>query len=247
MEVSDTHRNDLGLNNFCRLPEKYHNVDEERVVTLDDDGAPAERFDKLSVKFVGNFNPRLGGLSPSRRPPSDKSLCTVIMMVGLPGVGKSTWVRQYLKDHPEEHWVLLNTDMILSAMKVTQRLLTSVHWAQLQVNGVPRKRVHQGRWDMVMGLTAKALNRAMQMACRRRHNYIIDQTNVSRDARKRRLGLFKDFQKKCVVIIPSEEKMEERQMRQTRMEGVGLIPPEAMLELKGAGEARLAQLTFFSL
>lgn len=116
-------------------------------------------------------------------------------MVGLPGVGKTTWVRQYLKEHPEENWVLLNTDNVLQAMTV---------------NGLPRQRVHQGRWDMVafasivfwrkfckfvqifqvMGLTAKALNRSLQMACRRRHNYILDQTNVGKEARKRKLTQF---------------------------------------------------------
>jgi len=68
----------------------------------------------------------------------------------------------------------------------------------MAVNGVPRQRVHQGRWDMVMGLTAKALNRSLQMACRRRHNYILDQTNVTRDARKRKLT---QFQVKFVNIL----------------------------------------------
>uniref|UniRef100_A0A1I7VNZ2 SAP domain-containing protein n=2 Tax=Loa loa TaxID=7209 RepID=A0A1I7VNZ2_LOALO len=150
-------------------------------------------------------------------PPSSKSECTVLMMVGLPGVGKTTWVRQYLREHPQEQWTLLSTDTILAAMKV---------------NGVPRSRVHQGRWDMIMGLIAKALNRSLHLACRRRRNYIIDQTNVSKDARRRKLSQFKDFQRKCVVIIPSEEEMIARQMRQSRMDGAGPIPVEAMLELK---------------
>lgn len=116
-----------------------------------------------NVVMVGNIERRSGILVPSRRPPQDKTHCTVIMMVGLPGAGKTTWVRDYLRKHPNEHWILLNTDTILDAMAV---------------NGIPRRRVHQGRWDMVMGLTGKALNRSLQMACRRRHNYIIDQTNV---------------------------------------------------------------------
>lgn len=53
------------------------------------------------------------------------------MMVGLPGVGKSTWVRQYLRDHPHEQWTLLSTDIIISAMKV---------------NGIARSKVHQVRF-----------------------------------------------------------------------------------------------------
>lgn len=153
--------------------------------------------------MVGNIERRSGGvLVPSRRPPQDKTHCTVIMMVGLPGAGKTTWVRDYLRKHPNEHWILLNTDTILDAMAV---------------NGVPRRRVHQGRWDMVMGLTGKALNRSLQMACRRRHNYIIDQTNVSKDARRRKLTQFKDFQRKCVVVIPSDTELERRLARQARL------------------------------
>lgn len=57
-------------------------------------------------------------LVPSRRPPPDKTHCTVIVMVGLPGAGKTTWVKQYLREHPDEHWILFNTDSIINAMTV---------------------------------------------------------------------------------------------------------------------------------
>ncbi|MFH4976968.1 hypothetical protein AB6A40_003677 [Gnathostoma spinigerum] len=174
-----------------------------------------ERDLSRPVVFYDSINK--GRLVRGPLPPSSKAECTVLMMVGLPGVGKTTWVRQYLRDHPQEQWTLLNTDTILAAMKV---------------NGVSRSRVHQGRWDMIMGLTAKALIRSLHLACRRRRNYIIDQTNVSKDARRRKLSQFKDFQRKCVVIIPSDEEMQNRQLRQSRMDGVGPIPVEAMLELK---------------
>lgn len=61
---------------------------------------------------------RSGLLVQSRRPPPDKTHCTVIVMVGLPGAGKTTWVKQYLREHPDEHWILFSTDSILSAMTV---------------------------------------------------------------------------------------------------------------------------------
>lgn len=99
---------------------------------------------------------------------------------------------------------------------------------------MPRRRVHQSRWDIVMGLTAKALNRSLQMACRRRHNYIIDQTNVSKEGRRKRLTQFADFQRKCVVMIPPDDELERRLLRQARQDSSGQCPAEAMLELKGA-------------
>lgn len=71
-----------------------------------------------SVTMVGNLKRNENLIVSSRRPPPDKTHCTIIVMVGLPGVGKTTWVRQYLRDHPNEHWLLLNTDTILNAMTV---------------------------------------------------------------------------------------------------------------------------------
>ncbi|VDM52772.1 unnamed protein product, partial [Angiostrongylus costaricensis] len=51
-------------------------------------------------------------------PPESKSDCTVLMMVGLPSVGKTTWVRRYIREHPSENWTLISADTILAAMKV---------------------------------------------------------------------------------------------------------------------------------
>lgn len=87
-----------------------------------------------------------------------------------------------------------------------------------------------------MGLAAKAAARALQLMCRRRHNYIIDQTNVSRDKRKQKLALFEDFVRKCAVLVPSAEEFEHRQMRQARDDRIDQITPEALLHLKGLFE-----------
>uniref|UniRef100_A0A1I7W9S4 SPRY domain-containing protein n=1 Tax=Heterorhabditis bacteriophora TaxID=37862 RepID=A0A1I7W9S4_HETBA len=59
-----------------------------------------------------------GDLERSIAPPDSKANCTVLMMVGLPGVGKTTWVRQYLRDHPTEQWTVVNVEGIMNAMKV---------------------------------------------------------------------------------------------------------------------------------
>lgn len=57
-------------------------------------------------------------------------------------------------------------------------------------------------------------------------------SNTSREVRKKRLQLFEEFRRKCVVIIPSDEEMLDRQARQARHDGTAMMPPEAMLEMK---------------
>lgn len=40
------------------------------------------------------------------------------MMVGLPASGKTTWAEKWVKHHPEKHYILLGTNLILEQMKV---------------------------------------------------------------------------------------------------------------------------------
>ena len=135
-----------------------------------------------------------GDLERSTKSPESKAQCTILMMVGLPGVGKTTWVREYLRDHPEEYWTLINNETVLAAMKVG--LFYFILNFLFQVNGISRKRAHQGRWDMIMGLIGKSMQRCILLAARRRKNYILDMTNTSRDTRKKRLQLFEEFRRK---------------------------------------------------
>jgi hypothetical protein len=97
-------------------------------------------------------------------------------------------------------------------------------------------------------MTAKAVNRQIGLACRRKQNYIIDQvssdfliamflifiqTNTSVHARRRKLMPFRDFRRVCAVIVPTDDQFAVRRLRQEQETGVS-VPPEAMLELKGS-------------
>lgn len=54
-------------------------------------------------------------MGPSFSKPED---CEVIMMVGLPASGKTTWAEKWVKEHPEKRYILLGTNLILDQMKV---------------------------------------------------------------------------------------------------------------------------------
>jgi len=54
-------------------------------------------------------------MGPSISKPWD---CELMMMVGLPASGKSTWAEKWMKEHPEKRYVLLGTNLALDQMKV---------------------------------------------------------------------------------------------------------------------------------
>ena len=51
--------------------------------------------------------------------PSPEKECEVLMMVGLPGSGKTTWAEKWAKQNPEKRYMLLGTNLALDQMKVT--------------------------------------------------------------------------------------------------------------------------------
>jgi heterogeneous nuclear ribonucleoprotein U-like protein 1 len=59
-------------------------------------------------------------------PVFEQSECEVMMMVGLPASGKSTWAEKWVKEHPEKRFILLGTNLILEQMKVGLPLVALV-------------------------------------------------------------------------------------------------------------------------
>ncbi|CDQ96351.1 unnamed protein product [Oncorhynchus mykiss] len=82
------------------------------------------------------------------------------MMVGLPACGKTTWASKHTESHPEKKYNTLGTNAIMEKMKVM---------------GLRRQKNYAGRWDVLIQQATQCLNRLIQIAARKRRNYILDQ------------------------------------------------------------------------
>ncbi|KAK7246591.1 hypothetical protein RIF29_41460 [Crotalaria pallida] len=171
-----------------------------------EDGLVPEQGFKPWVSAIEDRNMTMG---PTFSDPRD---CEVIMMVGLPASGKTTWAEKMVKEHPEKRYVLLGTNLILDQMKVP---------------GLLRKNNYGERFDRLMDRATGIFNVVLSRAANIPRNYIIDQTNVYKSARKRKLKPFADYQKIAVVVFPKPEELIRRSDKRFKEMGKE-VPPDAV-------------------
>ncbi|XP_064557633.1 heterogeneous nuclear ribonucleoprotein U-like protein 1, partial [Zonotrichia leucophrys gambelii] len=151
------------------------------------------------------------------RGPRTKAECEVLLMVGLPGAGKTTWALRHAAENAGRRFNILGTNAIMDRMRVM---------------GLRRQRNYAGRWDVLIGQATQCLNRLIQIAARKRRNYILDQTNVYASAQRRKLRPFAGFRRVAVVLCPPEPELRLRTAKRTREEGKD-VPELAVLQMKG--------------
>ena len=78
---------------------------------------------------------------------------------------------------------------------------------------------------------ARSLQELQRAASKRRRNVIIDQTNVHPSEQKHKARAFEGFQRRAVVVVPSDEVYKERVAAQAAA-GDKDIPDEAIMEMK---------------
>ena len=62
--------------------------------------------------------------------------------------------------------------------------------------------------------------------------FVLVQTNVYPSAQRRKMRSFEGFQRKAVVVCPSEEELKNRTEKREKEEGKD-VPDDAVLEMKG--------------
>lgn len=139
------------------------------------------------------------------------------MMCGLPGSGKTRWVQDYLKKNPNKKYTVLGNSFLLSKMTV---------------NGCPLYENYKDCWTEVLDKLTKLLNTLLEIACQRRRNYILDQTNVYPSVQRRKMRSFDDFKRKAVVVVVSDDELKKRLTKQED-EGQKEYTDNKILEMKG--------------
>ncbi|XP_029918595.1 heterogeneous nuclear ribonucleoprotein U-like protein 2 [Myripristis murdjan] len=139
--------------------------------------------------------------------PSSRAQCEVVMLVGLPGSGKSHWARTLMKQQPEKRFRLLGTEELLTCM------------------------ISGGQRESRLQQASQCLTELIKTAAQTPGNYILDQSNVLFSARRHKLQLFRGFRRRVVVLFPSAEEW-RRRLAQQELEDGEHIPETALLKLQ---------------
>uniref|UniRef100_A0A1A8N348 Heterogeneous nuclear ribonucleoprotein U-like 2 n=1 Tax=Nothobranchius pienaari TaxID=704102 RepID=A0A1A8N348_9TELE len=139
--------------------------------------------------------------------PTTRAQCEVVMMVGLPGSGKTFWAQNHMKQHPKKKFTLLGTEELLACM------------------------ISGGQAEGRLQQASQCLTELIKIAAETPGNYILDQCNVLISARRHKLQLFAGFRRRVVVVFPLENEW-KRRLSQHRLKDGGNIPETALLKLQ---------------
>lgn len=169
-----------------------------------------EGYDDYS--FVSKLEEPVSG----PKTPETREQCEVIMMCGLPGAGKTHWVKEHLST-ATKNYNIVGTSFLMDRMTVDGNSI--------------RTSICPGRLSFFWNKLQKAISRICEIAPLRRRDFILDQTNVFPTAIRRKMRSFLGFKRHAVIVVNDDEEQEKR-MKQQDPEAGKDMSVSALLEMK---------------
>ena len=116
----------------------------------------------------------------------------LIMLVGVPGVGKSTYIRKLMAQNPEKDYVVISSDDIIEEL------------------GAPDGLSYAEAFNKYSGQAMGMMKQRAKQAFADRRNIIWDQTNLTPKTRKGKLQQAKGYRLFAVVWTLTEAEWSKR-------------------------------------
>jgi len=129
-----------------------------------------------------------------------------IMLIGVPGSGKSTYIQKLKNEKPNKNYVILSTDDILT------------DWANDE--GIS----YQDAFSKYIKDATKEFNRRFRQAISTNSDIIIDRTNLTSGGRAKLLNQVPSFYQKIAIVFNVDRNELKRRLDQREIETGKHIP-----------------------
>jgi len=155
-------------------------------------------------------------ITPLPPPPAQRR--DVLILVGLPGSGKSTWAAKFARDHSE--YTVLGIDTALEQMRVL---------------GVSKQRAGRERWAVLSTLASALFEAQVARAATQPRFYVIDQSSVSEAVLRARAAPFRPmaFRRVAGLLVQPDQELFRRQGLQAAQEGK-VLPEHTILQMRAS-------------
>lgn len=141
-----------------------------------------------------------------------------IMLIGLPGSGKSTWIKNFLKNEKEKY-VVISSDDIIEELG--------------NLEGLNYKEA----FSKYASIAMKEMYRRLKAAITNKANIIHDQTNLNVKSRRDKLSLLTpDYEREAIVFSVSEKELKNRLDKREKETGKH-IPDQVIKSMKNSFQA----------